>query len=244
MSSLRFAGPPRRSYRTRPSPTVASTTCAPRCAARCGPAASPSADTGANRATACAGWCCCSTSAGRWSRTPAACCASSMPRWPAVSGSRRSRWARDSRASPASCRAATPTRRCSRRAPECSTGAAAHAWASASPGSTTSGAFAAWHAAPSSSSCPTAGTGAIRPCWASRWPRLDRIAFRTVWVNPLKVTPGYAPLARGMAAALPYVDAFVEGHSIAAMEELAATIAALRTSTNHSGGAVHARTVG
>jgi uncharacterized protein len=59
--------------------------------------------------------------------------------------------------------------------------------------------------------------------------RLDRIAFRTVWVNPLKVTPGYAPLARGMAAALPYVDAFVEGHSIAAMEELAATICSLRT---------------
>ena len=29
-----------------------------------------------------------------------------------------------------------------------------------------------------------------------------------------------------MAAALPYVDAFVEGHSIAAMEELAATISA------------------
>jgi uncharacterized protein with von Willebrand factor type A (vWA) domain len=59
--------------------------------------------------------------------------------------------------------------------------------------------------------------------------RLDRIAFRTVWVNPLKVTPGYAPLARGMAAALPYVDAFVEGHSVAAMEELAATICAVRT---------------
>lgn len=59
--------------------------------------------------------------------------------------------------------------------------------------------------------------------------RLSRIAFRTVWVNPLKVTPGYAPLARGMAAALPFVDAFVEGHSVAAMEELAATISAVRT---------------
>jgi uncharacterized protein with von Willebrand factor type A (vWA) domain len=59
--------------------------------------------------------------------------------------------------------------------------------------------------------------------------RLSRIAFRTVWVNPLKVTPGYAPLARGMAAAQPYVDAFVEGHSVAAMEELAATISAART---------------
>ena len=64
--------------------------------------------------------------------------------------------------------------------------------------------------------------------------RLHRITFRTIWVNPLKVTPGYAPLARGMAAALPHVDAFVEGHSIAAMEELAATISA----TSIRGGAV------
>ena len=38
------------------------------------------------------------------------------------------------------------------------------------------------------------------------------------------VTPGYAPLARGMAAALPHVDAFVEGHSIDAVERLAAEI--------------------
>ncbi len=51
--------------------------------------------------------------------------------------------------------------------------------------------------------------------------RLRRVAHRIVWVNPLKVTPGYAPLARGMAAALPYVDRFVEGHSLAAMEQLA-----------------------
>jgi uncharacterized protein len=61
---------------------------------------------------------------------------------------------------------------------------------------------------------------------AEQMQRLSRVAFRTIWVNPLKVTPGYAPLARGMAAALPFIDAFVEGHSIAAMEELAATIAA------------------
>lgn len=54
--------------------------------------------------------------------------------------------------------------------------------------------------------------------------RLGRIAERVVWVNPLKVTPGYAPLARGMAAALPYVDHFVEGHSVAALEELARVI--------------------
>jgi uncharacterized protein len=55
--------------------------------------------------------------------------------------------------------------------------------------------------------------------------RLQRVTYDLIWVNPLKVTPGYAPLARGMAAALPYVDHFVEGHSLAAMEELANVIA-------------------
>jgi uncharacterized protein with von Willebrand factor type A (vWA) domain len=55
--------------------------------------------------------------------------------------------------------------------------------------------------------------------------RLQRVTYDLIWVNPLKVTPGYAPLARGMAAALPYVDHFVEGHSLAAMEELASVIA-------------------
>jgi uncharacterized protein with von Willebrand factor type A (vWA) domain len=55
--------------------------------------------------------------------------------------------------------------------------------------------------------------------------RLQRVTHDLIWVNPLKVTPGYAPLARGMAAALPYVDHFVEGHSLAAMEELASVIA-------------------
>ena len=54
--------------------------------------------------------------------------------------------------------------------------------------------------------------------------RLHRVAHKIVWVNPLKVTPGYAPLARGMAAALPHVDAFVEGHSLEAMEQLAREI--------------------
>jgi uncharacterized protein with von Willebrand factor type A (vWA) domain len=54
--------------------------------------------------------------------------------------------------------------------------------------------------------------------------RLHRVTHRLIWVNPLKVTPGYAPLARGMAAALPHVDRFVEGHSIAAIEELTRVI--------------------
>lgn len=59
---------------------------------------------------------------------------------------------------------------------------------------------------------------------AAEMQRLQRVTHRLIWVNPLKVTPGYAPLARGMAAALPYVDRFVEGHSVAAMETLARTI--------------------
>jgi uncharacterized protein with von Willebrand factor type A (vWA) domain len=59
---------------------------------------------------------------------------------------------------------------------------------------------------------------------AEQMQRLQRVAFRVVWVNPLKVTPGYAPLARGMAAALPYVDDFVEGHSIQALEHLTRVI--------------------
>jgi uncharacterized protein with von Willebrand factor type A (vWA) domain len=55
--------------------------------------------------------------------------------------------------------------------------------------------------------------------------RLHRLAHRLVWVNPLKASPGFAPLARGMAAALPEVDDFVAGHSVAALRELAAVIA-------------------
>jgi uncharacterized protein with von Willebrand factor type A (vWA) domain len=51
--------------------------------------------------------------------------------------------------------------------------------------------------------------------------RLRRLAHRVVWANPRKAAPGFAPLAAGMAAALPHVDDFVEGHSLAALEHLA-----------------------
>ena len=54
--------------------------------------------------------------------------------------------------------------------------------------------------------------------------RLKRVAYRVIWVNPLKVSPGYAPLARGMAAAMPYIDDFVEGHSLEALRELTEVI--------------------
>ena len=55
--------------------------------------------------------------------------------------------------------------------------------------------------------------------------RLQRLARRVVWANPRKAVPGYAPVAAGMAAALPYVDDFVEGHSLAALERLARVVA-------------------
>ena len=54
--------------------------------------------------------------------------------------------------------------------------------------------------------------------------RLARVAHRIVWVNPLKASEGYAPLAQGMAAALPFVDDFVEGHSLAALEGVAEAV--------------------
>ncbi|AYG03986.1 vWA domain-containing protein [Gryllotalpicola protaetiae] len=55
--------------------------------------------------------------------------------------------------------------------------------------------------------------------------RLARLAHRIVWVNPRKAAPGYQPLTGGMAAALPYCDAFVSGHSFAALQELVRVIA-------------------
>ena len=62
---------------------------------------------------------------------------------------------------------------------------------------------------------------------AEQMQRLGRVAHRLVWVNPLKATPGYEPLARGMAAALPFVDEFVEGHSLRSLADLAALVASL-----------------
>jgi len=60
---------------------------------------------------------------------------------------------------------------------------------------------------------------------AEQMARLHRVAHKVVWVNPLKSSPDYAPLARGMAAALPHVDEFVEGHSLASLEQLARIVA-------------------
>jgi uncharacterized protein with von Willebrand factor type A (vWA) domain len=49
--------------------------------------------------------------------------------------------------------------------------------------------------------------------------RLARLAHRVIWLNPLKQSPAYQPLARGMQAALPSLDRFASGHSLAAFAE-------------------------
>jgi len=54
--------------------------------------------------------------------------------------------------------------------------------------------------------------------------RLRRLAHRVVWINPLKASPGYEPLARGMAAALPHVDVFASGHNLDSLAEVARAI--------------------
>jgi uncharacterized protein len=63
---------------------------------------------------------------------------------------------------------------------------------------------------------------------AEQTARLGRLAHRVVWANPRAGRAGFAPTAGGMAAALPHVDELVQGHSLAALEHLAAVVAGHR----------------
>jgi uncharacterized protein with von Willebrand factor type A (vWA) domain len=56
---------------------------------------------------------------------------------------------------------------------------------------------------------------------AEEMARLRRCAHRIVWLNPLAADPRYAPLTRGMQAAMPHVDRLLAGNSIASLEALA-----------------------
>jgi uncharacterized protein len=55
--------------------------------------------------------------------------------------------------------------------------------------------------------------------------RLSLVAFRIVWMNPRTKSSAYQPLAAGMAAAWPDCDAVVSGHSLQAIDQLAAALA-------------------
>ncbi len=59
---------------------------------------------------------------------------------------------------------------------------------------------------------------------AEQMARLSRLAYRVVWLNPLQEDPAYEPLARGMKAALPHIDVFASGHSLASLEEVGAAL--------------------
>lgn len=55
--------------------------------------------------------------------------------------------------------------------------------------------------------------------------RLAGLAYRVVWVNPHRGKAGYEPVQGGIVAALPYIDDFVAGHSLATYQELTEVVA-------------------
>jgi uncharacterized protein with von Willebrand factor type A (vWA) domain len=57
--------------------------------------------------------------------------------------------------------------------------------------------------------------------------RLRRRCHRLIWLNPLIGTTDYAPLTRGLQAALPHVDDFLPVRSLANLAELAGHLNAL-----------------
>ena len=55
--------------------------------------------------------------------------------------------------------------------------------------------------------------------------RLAALSHRVVWANPHRGKAGYAPVQQGIVAALPHIDDFVAGHSLATFEELIEVVA-------------------
>ena len=57
--------------------------------------------------------------------------------------------------------------------------------------------------------------------------RLHRTAHRVIWLNPLLGSPDYAPLTRGMQAALPHIDDFLPVHNLESLVQLGEHLSAL-----------------
>jgi uncharacterized protein with von Willebrand factor type A (vWA) domain len=57
--------------------------------------------------------------------------------------------------------------------------------------------------------------------------RLQRSCHRLIWLNPLIGTVDYAPLTRGLQAALPYVDDFLAARTLADLTHLAVHLGAV-----------------
>ncbi len=62
---------------------------------------------------------------------------------------------------------------------------------------------------------------------AAELARLKKRARRLVWLNPLIGWRDYEPTARGMAAAMPYIDHFARAHDLHSLAALEADLAAL-----------------
>jgi uncharacterized protein with von Willebrand factor type A (vWA) domain len=57
--------------------------------------------------------------------------------------------------------------------------------------------------------------------------RLKRRARRLVWLNPLLGWRDYAPVARAMAAAMPYIDCFAAANTLQSLGALEAELSRL-----------------
>ena len=55
---------------------------------------------------------------------------------------------------------------------------------------------------------------------AAAMQRIQGRAHRVLWLNPLSGDPRYQPTARGMAAALPFIDALLPVHNLESLERL------------------------
>jgi uncharacterized protein len=60
--------------------------------------------------------------------------------------------------------------------------------------------------------------------------RLQRSCHRLIWLNPLIGTIDYAPLTRGLQAALPFVDDFLAARTLADLADLAVHLSAVASS--------------
>ncbi len=61
--------------------------------------------------------------------------------------------------------------------------------------------------------------------------RLARRVRRIVWLNPRAGVPGFAPLVGSMSAALPFCDAFLPAHTVAALPDVFAAVAGVSSTT-------------
>ncbi len=59
--------------------------------------------------------------------------------------------------------------------------------------------------------------------------RLQRSAYRLIWLNPLLGSDDYQPVQRGMATVMPCVDDFLPVHNLSSLEQLADVLSEVAT---------------